>query len=105
MTIRLFALMALTAAMTGWAAPAGAQNYVGEVRTFTFPFCPAGFVPLDGRLLPVAAHTALFSLLGTRYGGDGITTFAVPTARPMPTLTQGAPLIQCMSTSGTYPDP
>ena len=46
-----------------------------------FNFCPRGMMEADGRLLPIAENTALFSLLGTMYGGDGRTTFALPDLR------------------------
>jgi microcystin-dependent protein len=42
---------------------------------------PAGYLPADGRLLQISSNTALFSLLGTNYGGDGITNFALPDLR------------------------
>jgi hypothetical protein len=55
--------------------------YIGQVCTFAFDFCPKGFIPADGRVLPIIQHQALFALFGTTYGGDGITTFAVPDLR------------------------
>lgn len=59
----------------------GETPYVGEVCTFAFDFCPMGFVPANGQILPVSGNQALFSLLGTRYGGNGSTTFGVPDLR------------------------
>ncbi|MBI1764213.1 MAG: phage tail protein [Acidobacteria bacterium] len=53
----------------------------GEIRMFGFGRIPRGWVACDGRLLPIQENTALFSLLGTTYGGDGIKTFAVPDLR------------------------
>jgi microcystin-dependent protein len=55
--------------------------YLGEIRVFAFGFAPTGWLPCNGELLPIADYTALFSLLGTVYGGDGHTTFAVPDFR------------------------
>ena len=52
--------------------------FVGEVRIFTGNFPPTGWAFCDGQLLPISQNTALFSLLGTTYGGDGRTTFALP---------------------------
>jgi microcystin-dependent protein len=52
--------------------------YVGEIRIFAFNFAPRGWATCDGQLLPISQNTALFSLLGTMYGGDGKTTFALP---------------------------
>ncbi len=52
--------------------------FVAEIRIFPFNFAPRGWAWCDGQLLPIAQNTALFSLLGTTYGGDGRTTFALP---------------------------
>ena len=51
--------------------------FVGEIMLFAGNFSPAGWLPCDGRELPIGEHTALFSLLGTTYGGDGQNTFAL----------------------------
>ena len=52
--------------------------FVAEVRIFAFNFAPKGWAFCDGQLLPISQNTALFSLLGTMYGGDGKSTFALP---------------------------
>jgi microcystin-dependent protein len=52
--------------------------FVAEVRIFGFNFAPTGWALCDGQLLPISQNTALFSLLGTTYGGDGKSTFALP---------------------------
>ncbi len=52
--------------------------FVAEIRIFGFNFAPKGWAFCDGQLIPISQNTALFSLLGTNYGGDGITTFALP---------------------------
>jgi microcystin-dependent protein len=52
--------------------------YVGEIRVVAFNFAPTGWQLCNGQLLQISEYTALFSLLGTQYGGDGITTFALP---------------------------
>ena len=52
--------------------------FVGEVRMFTGNFPPSGWAFCNGQLLPLSQNTALFSLLGTTYGGDGRSTFALP---------------------------
>lgn len=57
------------------------SQYVGEIRVFGFDFCPDGWAEADGALLPIAQNTALYSLLGATYGGDGVTTFALPDLR------------------------
>lgn len=52
--------------------------FIGELRQFPYTFCPRSWAEADGRLLPIAQNTALFSIFGTIYGGDGRTTFALP---------------------------
>jgi microcystin-dependent protein len=52
--------------------------FVAEIRIFPFNFAPTGWAFCDGQLMPLSQNTALFSLLGTTYGGDGKTTFALP---------------------------
>jgi hypothetical protein len=81
---------------------AAADPFLGEVETFAFDFCPPGWSTLNGQLLPISQNTALFSLLGTTYGGDGMTTFALPTAKPIFTAT-GAVLLQCIASQGIFP--
>ena len=55
-----------------------ADPFVAEIRIFPFNFAPTGWAFCDGQLLPISQNTALFSLLGTVYGGDGKSTFALP---------------------------
>lgn len=55
-----------------------ADPFVAEIRIFPFNFAPRGWAWCNGQLLPLAQNTALFSLLGTTYGGNGKTTFALP---------------------------
>src|SRR5689334_14562663 len=52
--------------------------FVAEIRIFPFNFAPKGWAFCDGQLLPISQNTALFSLLGTTYGGDGKSTFGLP---------------------------
>ena len=52
--------------------------FVAEIRIFPFNFAPKGWAFCNGQLLPISQNTALFSLLGTTYGGDGKSTFALP---------------------------
>jgi microcystin-dependent protein len=52
--------------------------FVAEIRIFAFNFAPKGWAFCDGQLLPISQNTALFSLLGTTYGGDGKSNFALP---------------------------
>jgi microcystin-dependent protein len=55
-----------------------ADPFVAEIRMFGFNFAPTGWAQCNGQLLPISQNTALFSLLGTFYGGDGKSTFALP---------------------------
>ena len=55
-----------------------ANPFVAEIRIFTGNFAPAGWAQCNGQLMPISQNTALFSLLGTTYGGDGKSTFALP---------------------------
>lgn len=55
-----------------------ADPFVAEIRIFPFNFAPKGWAWCDGQLMPLSQNTALFSLLGTTYGGDGKSTFALP---------------------------
>jgi microcystin-dependent protein len=55
-----------------------ADPFVAEIRIFAFNFAPKGWAFCDGQLLPISQNTALFSLLGTTYGGDGKSNFALP---------------------------
>ena len=58
-----------------------AQPYEGEIRMFGGNFAPAGWQFCDGSLLPISEYETLFNLIGTTYGGDGQSTFAVPDLR------------------------
>ena len=62
-------------------APAAAEPFLGEVMMTGANFCPRGWANLDGQLLPINQHQALFSLLGTTFGGDGRRTFGLPDLR------------------------
>lgn len=69
------------AALLAPAAHAQAEPFLGQIMCAGFNFAPRGWAFADGSLLPIATNTALFSLLGTTYGGDGRTTFALPDLR------------------------
>lgn len=58
-----------------------AQPYVGEIRLFAGNFAPAGWMFCEGQLLPISEYETLFNLIGTTYGGDGQSTFALPDLR------------------------
>lgn len=76
---------------SGPAVTASAQEaYISEIREFAGTFCPRGWAEARGQLLPINTYQALFSLIGTKYGGDGRTTFALPDYR-VATSTPPAP--------------
>ena len=66
-----------------------AQPYVGEIRMFAGNFAPAGWMFCEGQLLPISENETLFQLLGTTYGGDGESTFALPDLRGRIPIHQG----------------
>src|SRR3954454_10644447 len=70
--------------------------FVAEIRIFGFNFAPTGWATCDGQLLPISQNTALFSLLGTFYGGDGKSTFGLPN------LGGSAPVCQGQTQGGSY---
>jgi len=66
------------------------QPYIGEIRMFGGTFAPVNWAFCDGSLLPIADNEVLFQLIGTTYGGDGETTFALPDLRSRVPIHQGA---------------
>lgn len=66
-----------------------AQPYVGEIRMFAGNFAPAGWMFCEGQLLPISEYETLFQLIGTTYGGDGQSTYALPDLRGRLPLHQG----------------
>jgi microcystin-dependent protein len=66
-----------------------AQPYVGEIRMFGGNFAPAGWMFCEGQLLPISENETLFNLIGTTYGGDGQSTFALPDLRGRVPIHQG----------------
>jgi microcystin-dependent protein len=70
------------------------QPYIGEIRMFGGNFAPAGWAFCDGQLLPIAENDALFALIGTTYGGDGQTTFALPDLRGRVPVHEGPGYLQ-----------
>lgn len=63
--------------------------YIGEIKMFAGNFAPRSYAFCNGQLLPIAQNTALFSILGTIYGGDGRTTFALPNLQGRAAMNQG----------------
>ena len=65
------------------------EPFIGEIRPFGFNFAPRGWAKCEGQLLPIAENTALFSLFGTTYGGDGRSTFGLPDLRGRDAMSMG----------------
>ncbi|MBK9257728.1 MAG: phage tail protein [Saprospiraceae bacterium] len=65
------------------------DQYIGQICLFGFNFAPRGWALCNGQLMSIAQNNALFSLIGTNYGGDGVTTFALPDLRGRVAVNQG----------------
>lgn len=65
------------------------DQFIGEIRAVGFSFAPTGWAFCDGQLLPINQNMALFAILGTTYGGDGVTNFALPDLRDRSPIHQG----------------
>jgi microcystin-dependent protein len=92
---RSFVMLAVTAAIGSAIAfqpreAAASEPFLAEIRIFAGNFAPAGFAKCDGQLLPISQNTAVFALIGTIYGGDGETTFALPDLRGRVAVHQGS---------------
>lgn len=76
----LIAASMLAVGLTAMPAPAhaSAEPYLSQIMPTGFNYCPRGWLPASGQLLAIQQNAALFSLLGTNFGGDGRTTFALP---------------------------
>lgn len=80
---------------------AGDAPFIGEITLFGGNFAPRGYAFCEGQLLPISQNTALFSLLGTTYGGDGRVTFALPNLKKAEKNLGGARYI--IALIGIYP--
>ena len=86
------------------AAHAGSQPYLGDVIRFAGNFPPRGWEFCNGQILSIADNQALFSILGTTYGGDGRTNFALPNLKDEGKLPNSNAVVQyIIATQGTYP--
>lgn len=90
-TYSSMSILALAATLSGAPdrAAAGVNPYIGDIMAVGTTFCPRGWASAEGQLLPISNYTALFSLLGTTYGGDGRTNFALPDLRSRRAMGQG----------------
>ena len=89
---------------TGFSQTSYAQStpYLGQIMETGANFCPINWHLADGSLLPINQNMALFALLGTTYGGDGRTTFALPNMKPLLTASRAA-VLQCIALAGVFP--
>ncbi len=76
------------------------EPYVGEIRMAGFSFAPVGWQKCDGSLLPISEYEVLFNLIGTTYGGDGQSTFAVPDLQGRVPIHLGPNIGQALGLSG-----
>lgn len=65
------------------------DQFLGQIQAFAFQFAPKGWAQCNGQLLPIQQNAALFALLGTAFGGNGMTTFALPDLRSRLAVSQG----------------
>lgn len=91
-----FAITTAIALLTAMPATAGQDPFIGEINYVGFNFAPTGWALCDGQEIPISQNAALFSLLGTFYGGNGQTTFKLPDMRGRVPVHQGR-----SSTGGT----
>lgn len=66
-----------------------AEPFIGEIRVFGFSFAPKGWAECNGQLMPISQNTALFSILGVNFGGDGKSTFGLPDFQASAAVSQG----------------
>lgn len=74
---------------------------IGEIKLFAFPFAPTGWMSCEGQVLPITSYKDLFSLIGTTYGGDGKTSFALPNLKGVEPVPQ---MKYYIAVQGIYPD-
>lgn len=79
--LSLACAIALPLIAAGPAGACGSDPYIGEICVFGYTFCPMGYLPADGRTLPIDQNAALYSLYGTSFGGDGMRSFNLPDLR------------------------
>ena len=76
--------------------------FLGDIALFSFDFAPQYWLPCDGQTLAIAGYQSLFALLGTTFGGDGITNFRLPDMRSALPI-QGIGMHYCIAYQGIYP--
>ena len=91
---RLLIAAAASTVAVSISLPVHGEPFIGEIRWVGSNFCPQGWAAADGQLLPIADNDALFSLIGTTYGGDGETTFGLPDLRGRVSVHSGNGILQ-----------
>lgn len=76
------------------------ETFLGQVELFPYTFIPQGWMSCEGQLLQIQAYAALFSLIGNTYGGDGMSTFAVPNLKGK---APDAHMNYCIALQGSFP--
>jgi len=76
------------------------EPFIGQITLFAFNFAPRGWGPCEGQVLPINQNQALFALLGTNFGGDGRTTFALPDLRGKEPVSATQ---YCIALQGVFP--
>jgi microcystin-dependent protein len=103
---RLPTLAGIGAAMALCASPSGAsaqsEPFLAQIMIFAGNFCPQGWAMTNGQIMSISQNTALFSLLGTMYGGNGQSTFALPIIKPIITVS-GQAFTTCIALQGIFP--
>jgi microcystin-dependent protein len=79
------------------------EAMLGQVVLFPYLFTPEGWAPCDGQAIPIQQNAALFSLLGTQYGGDGVSTFALPKLASLQAQ-DGSEVRYFIAMTGIYPN-
>ena len=79
------------------------EAFLGQIMMFAGSFTPNGWLPCDGRAVEIKTNTALFSILGTTYGGDGVTFFHLPNLTSKTNQGIEAHLGYCICVAGIYP--
>ena len=90
------------ACMSGGAQAQAVSPFVGEIQTFSFSFCPLGWLPTNGQLVSTTTYSTLFNVIGTKYGGDGVNTFALPQTKVVQTVNK-VKMTQCIAYLGVFP--
>jgi microcystin-dependent protein len=96
------AICALGLAAVPGTSQAQVEPFLAQIMIFAGNFCPLGWLKTNGALLPISQYQALFALIGTLYGGNGTTDFALPNTQPIFTQTRQT-FTECIAIEGVFP--